>query len=50
MVMWYDRRRSLGAEPDKVDDFEYAECVDNEENDKPFLLSVARRVPESKAF
>lgn len=36
----------LGAEPDEVDDFENAERVDNQQGDKPFLLTTACSVPE----
>jgi putative Holliday junction resolvase len=39
-----------GAEPDKIDDLEDTERVDDEEREEPPLLAGARGVPECEAF
>ena len=42
--------RGSGTEPDKIDDLEDAEGVDNEKRDEPVALTITCRVPERIAF
>jgi len=42
--------RSVGTEPDEIDDLKDAERVDDEERDEPPLLSVSCGVPKSISF
>lgn len=38
------------AEPDEIDNLEDAECVDDEKNNEPLLLTVASGMPKRVAF
>jgi len=40
----------FGAEPDEIDNFKNAECVDDEKRDEPPFLAVASGIPERIAL